>query len=85
MNVATSVMFKDTKNAVTVVPMFAPIMIPTAWFKFIKPALTKPTTITVVALLLCITPVTKVPTNTPINLFLVKAANISFILLPAAF
>ena len=35
--------------AVTVVPMLAPMMIHTAWFSVIMPALTKPTTITVVA------------------------------------
>ena len=43
---------KATNCAVTVVPIFAPIIIPAACAKFINPALTNPTTITVVALLL---------------------------------
>ena len=34
---------------VTVVPILAPMITPTAWAKFISPAFTKPTTITVVA------------------------------------
>ncbi len=38
--------------AVIVVPIFAPMITPTACFKVISPALTNPTTITVVALLL---------------------------------
>ena len=37
---------------VTVVPILAPIMTPTDCFKVMIPAFTKPTTITVVALLL---------------------------------
>ena len=39
----------DTSHAVIVVPMFAPIITPTACVKFKILALTKPTTITVVA------------------------------------
>ena len=34
---------------VTVVPMFAPMMMPTAWVSFMIPEFTKPTTMTVVA------------------------------------
>lgn len=34
---------------VTVVPIFAPMMMPTAWVSFIIPEFTKPTTMTVVA------------------------------------
>ena len=41
-----------TNCAVIVVPILAPIIIPAACAKFINPALTNPTTITVVALLL---------------------------------
>jgi len=40
---------EETSQPVTVVPMFAPIIIPTVCCKFISPAFTKPTTITVVA------------------------------------
>ena len=39
----------ETIQPVMVVPMFAPIMTPTDWASDIKPALTKPTTMTVVA------------------------------------
>ena len=35
-------------KAVTVVPILAPMITPIAWRKVIKPALTKPTVITVV-------------------------------------
>ena len=55
-------------HAVTVVPMFAPIMTPILWAKVIKPAFTKLTTITVVALELCISAVTRIPVNTPMTL-----------------
>ena len=40
--------FKETIHAVIVVPMFAPMMTPTAWVRFRIPAFTKPTTMTVV-------------------------------------
>ena len=36
-------------HAVAVVPMFAPMMMPTAWLSVMIPPLTKPTVITVVA------------------------------------
>ena len=39
----------DTSHPVTVVPIFAPMITPIAWVRFIIPALTKPTTMTVVA------------------------------------
>ncbi|MPN30908.1 hypothetical protein SDC9_178379 [bioreactor metagenome] len=57
---------RATSCPVTVVPIFAPIITPAAWYKFISPALTKPITITVVALLLCIIAVTIVPINIPL-------------------
>ena len=41
--------FMETSQDVTVVPMFAPMMTPTACVSDSTPALTKPTTITVVA------------------------------------
>ena len=74
-----------TNCAVTVVPTFAPIIIPAAWAKFINPALTNPTTITVVALLLWITIVTTAPTITPIKGFFVTFSSIFFNPSPAAF
>ncbi|MPM70408.1 hypothetical protein SDC9_117363 [bioreactor metagenome] len=68
-----------------VVPMLAPIITPTDWLKFIMPALTRPTTITVVALLLWIIAVIAVPTKTAKNLFRVRTSSSFFILSPAAF
>ena len=44
-----------------VVPIFAPIITPIACVKFIRPVLTKPTTITVVAEELCISVVMRKP------------------------
>lgn len=41
----------DSISEVTVVPMFAPIITPMAWLNCKRPAFTKPTTMTVVALL----------------------------------
>ena len=49
---------------VTVVPMLAPMMMPTAWVSFIIPEFTKPTTITVVAEDDWITAVTPAPRST---------------------
>ena len=40
---------KDSSQPVTVVPMLAPMMTPMAWCSSIRPELTKPTAITVVA------------------------------------
>ena len=51
----------DRIHDVIVVPMLAPIIMPTACVSFIIPELTKPTTITVVAEELCITAVTPIP------------------------
>ena len=39
----------DTSHPVTVVPMLAPMITPIAWVRFMIPAFTNPTTITVVA------------------------------------
>ena len=75
----------DTSHPVTVVPMLAPMITPIAWLKFMIPALTKPTTMTVVADELWITAVISAPRSTPISLFLVRASNKVFIRLPAAF
>ena len=74
-----------TNWAVIVVPILAPIIIPAACAKLISPALTKPTTITVVALLLWITIVTIAPIATPIRRLLVTFSRIDFKPSPAAF
>ena len=56
-------------QAVIVVPMLAPMMTPIACASVRSPALTKPTTITVVALEDCMTAVTPRPVRTPLKGF----------------
>ena len=73
----------DTIHAVMVVPIFAPIITPTAWVSSSIPALTKPTTMTVVAEELCIMAVIPAPTRIAISLFFVRKL-ISFCILPPA-
>ena len=68
---------KETNNPVTVVPIFAPIIIEVAWARVIAPALTKPIAMTVVAALDCINAVTPAPIPTP--------ANRLFVILPISF
>ncbi len=75
----------DTIHAVTVVPIFAPIITPTACERLIMPALTNPTTITVVAELLWIIAVIPAPTNIAIRRFLVRKLINFFTLSPADF
>ena len=75
----------DTSHPVTVVPILAPIITPIACVRFIMPAFTKPTTITVVADELWMTAVIAAPRSTPISLFLVRTSKMDFILFPAAF
>ena len=74
----------ESISEVTVVPMLAPMMTPMALLRDRSPALTKPTTITVVALEDWITAVTSRPTSTAVNLLRVRASKRRFILLPAA-
>ena len=76
---------EDTSQPVTVVPTFAPIITPIAWVRFIIPAFTNPTTMTVVADELWMTAVIAAPSSTPISLFFVSTSSRDFILLPAAF
>ena len=76
---------EDTSQPVTVVPILAPMITPMAWVRFMIPALTNPTTITVVAEELWITAVIPAPKSTPISLFFVRTSSSDFILLPAAF
>ena len=59
-------------HAVTVVPMFAPMMMLIACFSVMRPELTKPTTITVVAEELWITAVTPRPVRSHASLLLVN-------------
>jgi len=75
----------DMIHAVTVVPILAPIITPIDSTRDNNPALTKLTTITVVAEEDWITAVTKTPVNTPNTLFDVIAERIFLRLLPATF
>ncbi len=75
----------DTSHPVTVVPILAPMITPIACARFIRPALTNPTTMTVVADELWITAVIAAPSITPVSLFLVSTSRSDFILFPAAF
>ncbi len=70
--------------AVMVVPMFAPITMGMACGRRIRPALTKPMTITVVALELCSTAVAKAPASTPSTGFFVTVARMERMRSPAA-
>ena len=65
-------------HAVTVVPTFAPIIMPMACLSFITPEFTKPTTITVVADDDCITAVTPKPNKKPLSGLDVNFSNIDF-------
>ncbi len=67
---------RDRIQEVTVVPILAPMMTPTAWFKFMMPELTKPTTMTVVAEEDWMTAVTKTPSRRAIRRFWVSFSRI---------
>ena len=58
---------KEINNDVTVVPILAPITIPAACSKFIRPARTRPIVIAVEAELDCITIVIAIPINNALN------------------
>ena len=70
---------------VTVVPMLAPMMTPTAWVRSRMPLFTRPTTITMVPQLLWITPVIRVPSSTPRRVFAVSFCSTACIWPPASF
>jgi len=70
-------------HAVTVVPIFAPIMTLIAWRSVISPELTKPTTITVVAEELWITAVTPRPVKRPMAVLVVIFPRMDLRLSPA--
>ena len=63
----------DMIHAVNVVPMFAPMMMEIAWASVSKPAFTKLTVMTVVAVEDCTDAVTKAPVSIPVKRFLVIA------------
>ena len=69
--------------AVTVEPMLAPMITPTDWVNVIRPALTKPTTITVVTEDDCMTAVMTAPDNAPVKRFVVSLARTSLSPVPA--
>lgn len=66
----------DIIQAVTVVPMLAPIITEIACPKVSNPAFTKLTVITVVAVEDCTEAVTNVPVNSPVKRFVVIAPRI---------
>ena len=61
---------------VMVVPILAPMMMPTAWFSFMMPEFTNPTTITVVAEEDWISAVISTPVRTPVTRLVVIAVKI---------
>ena len=72
-------------HEVTVVPTLAPIIIPMAWYSFIIPELTKPTTMTVVAEEDWITAVTPAPKRTALTGLEVRRSKIISNLPPDSF
>ena len=82
---ALSIPVKESSQEVTVVPIFAPIIIPTACESCMMPEFTKPTTITVVAEDDWITAVTAAPSNTAMIRFFVSFSKICSILPPESF
>ena len=77
--------FMDTIHAVMVVPMLAPMMTPTAWVRLRTPALTKPTTMTVVAPLLWMIAVITAPRAMAATRLLVSIPRKRLIFPPAVF
>ena len=69
--------------AVIVVPMLAPIITGIAWISFMIPALTKPTSMIVVAPELWITAVTTVPSAKAFSLLFVSLSSVCSSLPPA--
>ena len=76
---ASAVVLKATICAVTVVPTLAPNITPTDCTRVMMPALTKPTTSTVVTEDDWITAVTMAPVTAPRTGFPVSLANSTFI------
>ena len=63
----------DMIHAVSVVPIFAPMMTDMACASVSSPAFTKDTVMTVVAVEDCTAAVTNIPVSTPVNRFVVMA------------
>ena len=63
----------DIIQAVSVVPILAPIITEIAWARVSSPALTNETVITVVAVLDCTLAVTSIPVNIPVKRLVVMA------------
>ena len=82
---AASERLNATSWEVTVVPMLAPRITPAACDRFIRPAFTKLTTMTVEALDDWMIAVKKMPTSIPENRLVVKNSRIPLSLAPAAF
>ncbi len=84
MGSAAAVTLKATICAVMVVPTFAPKITPTDWTRVMRPALTKPTTSTVVTDEDWIIAVTRAPVNAPVTGLRVSFVSRIFICSPAA-
>ena len=80
---ARLVMLKEMIQAVMVVPMLAPNIMPKAWLMVMSPAFTKPTAITVTAAEAWMTAVTSIPTSTATSRLLVIFSSRFFNLFPA--
>ena len=76
---------RDMSQEVTVVPILAPIITPTAWVRLSRPALTKLTIITVVALEDWMMAVMRVPVRTRVKELAVMAERMERRRLPATF
>ena len=63
----------DMIHAVTVVPMWAPMMTEMAWTRVSKPAFTKDTVMRVVAVDDCTAAVTNIPVRAPVKRLVVMA------------
>ena len=81
---AMSVSLKAISWAVMVEPMLEPKMTPAAWYRSMSPALTKPTTITVVADEDCTSMVKSMPISSPMMRLRVSTSSRWRRLLPAA-
>ena len=76
---------KATRSAVTVVPMFAPRMMPQALFSAMRPEFTKVTAMTVAVLEDWITAVKNSPTRRPVSRLRVKVSRMARSFAPATF
>ena len=82
---ANLVTLNATIWAVIVVPILAPRITPMAWDRDMRPAVTKPTSMTVVTDEDWITEVTKAPVSIPMTRLVVSLARMAFMRSPATF